>query len=155
MSYSTQLKDDRAEVVALTALRVMVGVILAVHGAQKLMDIPGTEQGFAHLGIPYPQYAVYLAIAGEFLGGLGIASGLLTRFAALGAMCSMAVAIGYAHIGHGLLAKNGGWEYPLVLALVALYFVTHGAGPASVDGLIERKRRSRPQPRSARVRSYA
>ncbi len=155
MSQSSQLKEDRAEEVAVTVLRVMVGVILAVHGAQKLMDIPGTMQGFAHLGIPYPQYAVYLAIAGEFFGGLGIVVGLLTRVAALGAMCSMAVAIGYAHIGHGLLAKNGGWEYPLVLALVALYFVTHGAGPASVDAYIARKRRSRFQPRSARVRSYA
>lgn len=155
MRHTNQLKEDRAEDVAVTALRVMVGVILAVHGALKLMDLPGTEQGFAHLGIPYPHYAVYLAIAGEFCGGLGIVIGLLTRVAALGAMCSMAVAIGYAHIGHGLLAKNGGWEYPLVLALVALYFVTHGAGPASVDAYIARKRRSRAEPRSARVRSYA
>lgn len=155
MSDSRQLKEDRAEDVALTALRVMVGVILAVHGALKLMDIPGTVQSFAHLGIPYPQYAVYLAIAGELGGGLGILIGLLTRVAALGAMCSMAVAIGYVHVGHGLLAKNGGWEYPIVLALVALYFVTHGAGPASVDAYIERRRRLRFQPRSARVRSYA
>ena len=155
MSQTSQLKEDRAEDVAVTGLRVMVGIIFAVHGALKVMDVPGTVQGFAQLGIPYPQYAVYLAIAGEFLGGLGILVGLLTRVAALGAMCSMAVAIGYAHLDHGLLAKNGGWEYPLVLALVALYFVTHGAGPASIDALIKRGRRSAPQPRSSRVRSYA
>jgi len=154
MSDSSRLKEDRAEDVSLTALRVMVGVIFVVHGAGKLLDISGTIQGFQHLGIPYPQYAVYLAIAGEFFGGLGILIGLLTRVAALGAMCSMAVAIGYVHLGHGLLAKNGGWEYPVVLALVALFFVTHGAGPASVDALIER-RRLRGRPRTARMRSYA
>lgn len=153
MSQLSRQADARAEDVAVTALRVVIGVIFAVHGAMKLMDIPGTVQSFGQLGIPYPEYAVYLAIAGEFFGGLGILFGLLTRVAALGAFCSMAVAIGFAHLGHGLLAKNGGWEYPLVLGLVALYFVTHGAGPASVDAFIQRKRH--PGWRSNRVRSYA
>lgn len=153
MSQLSRQADARAEDVAVTALRVMVGAIFAVHGGMKLMDIPGTVQSFGQLGIPYPEHAVYLAIAGEFLGGLGIAIGLLTRIAALGAFCSMAVAIGFAHFGHGLLAKNGGWEYPAVLALVALYFVTHGAGPASLDALIRRQRQR--HWRSDRVRSYA
>lgn len=153
MSQLSRQADARAEDVTVTALRVMVGVIFAVHGGMKLMDIPGTGQSFGQLGIPYPEHAVYLAIAGEFFGGLGILFGLLTRVAALGAFCSMAVAIGFAHLGHGLLAKNGGWEYPLVLGLVALYFVTHGAGPASVDAFIQGKRH--PGWRSSRVRSYA
>ena len=155
MSEHISPKQQRGEAVALTALRATVGVIFVVHGAMKLLDIPGTIQGFTHLGIPYPQYAVYLAIAGEFLGGLGIFFGLLTRVAALGALCSMAVAIGYAHLGHGLLAQNGGWEYPLVLGLVALYLVTTGAGPFSLDALYRRRRSAAPHSRGHRVRSYA
>jgi len=155
MSEQSSLKQQRGEAVALTALRATVGVIFTVHGAMKLLDIPGTVQGFTHLGIPYPQYAVYLAIAGELLGGLGIFFGLLTRVAALGALCTMAVAIGYAHLGHGLLAKNGGWEYPLVLGLVALYLVTTGAGPFSMDAVFRRRRDSSSHFRSHRVRSYA
>jgi putative oxidoreductase len=155
MSEHNSLKQQRGEAVALTALRVTVGVIFVVHGAMKLLDIPGTTQGFTQLGIPYPQYAVYLAIAGELFGGLGILLGLLTRVAALGAFCSMAVAIGYAHLGHGLLAKNGGWEYPLVLGMVALYFVTTGAGPFSLDAAYRRRRDSSTHFRSHRVRSYA
>jgi len=143
-----------ADAIALTALRLGVGVILAVHGAMKLMDVPGTAQGFAHLGIPYPQYAVYLAVAGELLGGVGMLVGLLTRLAAFGTLSAMAVAIGYAHLGHGLLAQNGGWEYPLVLALVSLFFVSHGAGPLSLDAAVARKRETRVY-RAERVRSYA
>jgi putative oxidoreductase len=146
--------QQRAEAVALTALRIVAGVILAVHGAMKLMDIPGTAQGFAALGIPYPDRAVYLAIAGELGGGLGLIVGLLTRVAALGVLSAMAVAIGYVHVGHGLLAKNGGWEYPLVLGLVALYFVTRGAGPASVDAWFSR-RHEQPRWRTVRSTSHA
>lgn len=157
MNASFMSSQERADTVAVTALRVVAGVILAVHGAMKLMDLPGTTQGFARMGIPYPEYAVYVAIAGELFGGLGLVVGLLTRVAALGTLCSMAVAIGYAHIGHGLLAKNGGWEYPLVLALVSLFFVTHGGGAASIDAWFARRRGqdARGHYRQQRVRSYA
>jgi putative oxidoreductase len=144
--------EQRADAVTITALRVVTGVIMATHGALKLLDLPGTAQGFAQLGIPYPQYAVYLAVAGELLGGIGLVLGLLTRVAALGTWSSMAVAVGYVHFGHGMLAKNGGWEYPVVLGLVSLFFVTHGGGPASLDALFSRNRE---QARTARVRSYA
>lgn len=148
--------EKRADDVTITALRGAVGMIMAVHGAMKVMDIPGTIQGFTQLGIPYPHYAVYFAIAGELLGGIGLFVGLLTRVAALGTLSSMAVAIGYAHFGHGLLAKNGGWEYPLVLGLASLFFITHGAGPASLDALFSRKYRGRDRRyRDRRVASYA
>jgi putative oxidoreductase len=148
--------DARSSADAITTalLRIGVGAILAVHGAMKLMDVPGTVQGFAQLGIPYPQYAVYLAIAGELLGGLGLIVGLLTRVAAIGTLSAMVVAIGYAHWGHGLLAKNGGFEYPLMLALVSLFFVGHGAGPLSLDALAAHRRAPRVY-RAQRVRSYA
>ena len=135
MSRTDINSERRADAVTVTALRVVTGIIMVSHGALKLLDVHGTAAGFAQLGIPYPQYAVYLAIAGEFFGGLGLLLGLVTRVAALGTLSTMAVAIGYVHFGHGLLAKNGGWEYPALLALVSLFFVTHGAGPASLDAL--------------------
>lgn len=157
MSSYQQRSEQRADTVTLTALRVATGVILATHGALKLLDLQGTAHGFAELGIPYPHYAVYLAVAGELLGGLGLVLGLLTRLAALGTWSAMAVAIGYVHFGHGLLAKNGGWEYPLVLALVSLFFVTHGGGSVSLDALFSRRRENArsERERPARVRSYA
>lgn len=156
MSIHETRSQQRADAVTVTVLRVVTGVIMATHGALKLLDLQGTVQGFADLGIPYPQYAVYFAIAGEFFGGLGLVLGLLTRVAALGTWSTMAVAIGFAHFGHGLLAKNGGWEFPLLLALVSLFFVTHGGGPASLDAWFTRNRERGPaRHRAARVRSYA
>jgi putative oxidoreductase len=95
------------------------------------------------MAIPTSTTAVYLAIAGELLGGLGLLIGLLTRLAALGPVCVMIAAIWFAHLGKGLFAQQGGWEYPLALLLVSLYFVARGAGAISVDHAIGQARARR------------
>lgn len=134
---SERHRDSTAQL-ALALLRVAVGGILVVHGWAKLSNVAGTAQSFDQLGMPAPQSLVYLAIAGELLGGLGLALGLLTRVAALGPMCTMLVAILTVHVGHGLLAKNGGLEYPLVLLLVSSFFAANGAGRYSLDAALDR-----------------
>jgi len=142
--------DRRSAIVALTLLRIGVGAIFVAHGWQKLSDIHGTAAMFAHGGMPNPTLMVYLAILGEFFGGLGLALGALTPLAALGPVLTMAGAIYFVHRDNGLFAQNGGWEYPLTMLLIALYFVTHGAGPLSVDALVARNRR-RPARRRTRL----
>lgn len=142
-----------AESFAAALLRAAVGVVFIVHGWGKVIDVSGTAQSFAGLGIPEPHVMVYVAIAGEFFGGIGLLLGFLTRIAALGTLCTMLVAIASVHLGHGFFMKNGGWEYPLVLALVSLFFVTYGAGPLSVDGLLARA--DTPGFRGERVTSHA
>ena len=134
---------DQGAVVLLSALRIAVGLIMAAHGWAKLSDIAGTAQSFGHLGMPAPQLLVYVAVAGEFVGGLGLAAGLLTRVAALGPVCTMIVAILTVHVGHGLFAKDGGYEYPLTLLLVSLFFTFNGAGPFSMDALLEKGAQAR------------
>jgi putative oxidoreductase len=134
---------ENAVTVALTALRIGAGVIFVAHGLQKLYDPAGTAQAFIAMGIPYPHLSVYLAIAGELFGGLGLLIGFLTPLAALGPITVMLVAIFRVHYGKGLFAQNGGWEFPLMLLLVSLFFLMRGAGPISVDGMILRMRERR------------
>ncbi len=129
---------QRIEPVALTLLRLSAGIIMAGHGWLKLQDLNNTIQQFAGMGIPKP--AVYLAIAGELGGGLGLIFGLLTPIAAFGVFCTMAVAILKVHLKNGLFAKDGGFEYPLTMAMVALFFIFHGAGPISLDALFCKKK---------------
>jgi len=139
--------DRRASVLALTLLRVGVGSVLVAHGFQKLVDIPHATASFAALGVPHAKLAVHLAILGEFFGGLGLALGALTQLAAFGVVLAMGSAIYFAHRTHGLFAQQGGFEYPLTLLLVALYFVAHGGGPLSVDALVARARHRGIRPR--------
>ncbi len=74
--------------VTLTTLRLVLGVVFFAHGAQKALGwfggygFSGTMGFFTQqLGIPAP--LVFLAICAEFLGGIGLIVGFLTRIAAL------------------------------------------------------------------------
>lgn len=127
-----------APVLAMTLLRVVVGIVATVHGYQKLQDIDGWQNSVEQMGMPLPAAFALLAIAGEFLGGLGLIVGLLTRIAAFGFFCTMATAIYLVHLPHGLLASNNGFEYPLTLLCAALFFIASGAGPISLDAWFER-----------------
>jgi putative oxidoreductase len=104
--------------------------------------------------MPSPQYLVYLAIAGELLGGAGLAVGLFTRVAALGPVCTMLVAILTVHLGHGLMAKDGGYEYPLVLLLVSAFFAFNGAGPVGLDALFGSRKPKAPREPWANLRRH-
>lgn len=147
---SERSRDSGAQL-ALAVLRVTVGIIMVVHGWAKMTNVAGTAQSFDQLGMPAPQALVYLAIAGELFGGLGLVAGLLTRVAALGPFCTMAVAILTVHAENGLLAKNGGFEYPLVLLLVSVFFAVNGGGRFSLDAAFDRAeyapKRARPRTR--------
>lgn len=135
---------------AMLMLRVAVGVIMTVHGFQKLSDIPAWQAQVENLGMPLPSLFALFAIAGEFLGGLGLIFGLLTRIAAFGVFCSMATAIVLVHLPHGLLAKDNGFEYPLTLLCAAFFFIAAGAGPVSLDAWFGRFLH-RPERRAAAV----
>lgn len=143
-----------ATALTMTILRVTIGVIMAVHGFQKLTDLAATESNFANMGMPWPAVSALLATAGEFLGGLGLIAGLLTRIAAFGVFCTMAVAVFFVHLPNGLLASNNGFEYPLTLMCTAFFFIAAGGGPISLDawlGRFTRERRARPALQSATV----
>lgn len=132
-----------ADSLSRTLLRGVIGVIMTAHGWQKLIGFADWHAQVEQLGIPLPDITAWLAVGAEFLGGLALIFGLLTRLAGLAVMVNMIVAIATVHIGNGLFAQNGGFEYPLLLAATALYFLATGAGPISVDALLRNRRRQR------------
>jgi putative oxidoreductase len=119
-------------------LRVIVGLVLAAHGAQKLFGwwgghgIRGTGGFFAGLRFRMPVAMAALAGVGETAGVL-FALGLVTPFAALLMASTMVVAIGSVHISKGFFLANGGYEYNLVLATVAVAVAATGPGRFSLD----------------------
>ena len=133
--------------IATTVLRLVLGVIFFAHGAQKALGwfggygFTGTMGFFTGvLHIP-PAFAV-LAIAAEFLGGLGLILGLLTRVAAFGPFCNMIVAVAMIHHNFGFFMnwtgaqKGEGYEYHLLLLAASTFLMIRGAGAASVDRLL-------------------
>ncbi len=127
----------------LTVLRLIVGIVFFAHGAQKALGWfggPGfnaTMAGFQQSGIP--AVLAFLAICAEFLGGLGLIFGFLSRVAAFGIMCNMAVAILAVHWPHGFFMNwtgnqsGEGFEYHLLALASAFVVLVKGSGAFSID----------------------
>jgi putative oxidoreductase len=134
---------------AVTILRLLFGVVFFAHGAQKLLGwfggfgYTGTMGFFTQrLGIPAP-FAM-LAIAAEFLGGLGLLVGFLSRIAAFGIACNMVMAVLIIHRHFGFFAnwygtqKGEGFEYHILAVAIALVIMIKGSGAMSIDGALSK-----------------
>ena len=143
-SLLNKILTSKAGVAALV-LRVPVGLILAAHGAQKLFGwfggngLAGTAQWLSSIGMEPGYLMAILAGGAEFFGGLALVLGVLTRPAALAAAFTMLVAIFSVHIGNGLFADDGGYEYALTLMMASLALMIQGGGSFSIDKILSGK----------------
>jgi putative oxidoreductase len=129
----------------LTVLRIVVGVIFAAHGSQKLFGLfggyglAGTAQWMESIGLTPGYLMATLAGGTEFFAGLALIIGLLTRPAALGLAFLSLVAIFSVHIGNGLFMANNGYEFALALLAGSVAVLIEGAGKLSADNAIARR----------------
>ena len=126
----------------LTVLRIVVGIIFAAHGSQKLFGLfggyglAGTAQWMESIGLAPGYLMATLAGGTEFFAGLALIIGLLVRPAALGLAILSVVAIFSVHIGNGLFMANNGYEFALALLAGSVAVLIEGAGKLSVDRAI-------------------
>jgi putative oxidoreductase len=124
---------------ALALIRIVVGLLFMGHGAQKLFGwfgghgVSGTAGWLRSLGLPAATGLTLFVGLCEFLGGLGLALGLLTPFAALAITAVMLGAIATVHWSQGLWVTNNGFEYPLVLLAIAVAVGLAGPGSYALD----------------------
>jgi putative oxidoreductase len=131
-------------------LRVMLGVVMFPHGAQKSL---GWYGGFGFAGtlgffteqMHLPWLVALLVIIGESFGSLGLLIGLLTRFTAASMALIMVGAIGLVHWPNGFFMNwsgkqaGEGFEYHLLVIAICAALVITGAGKWSVDSVIAKK----------------
>jgi putative oxidoreductase len=121
---------ERIRPLAALIARLVLGIIMVVHGFQKIFHrgaLYQFTQLVAHLGLP--AWLGYVAAFTEFFGGALLILGLLVHVAALGIAIDMAVAIIKVNLHHGLTGQ-GGYEFPL--ACFALAVVLIGTGPGYI-----------------------
>ena len=125
----------------LLLLRVVGGLTISAHGTQKLFGwfggsgLRGTAGFFENVGFRPPLLLALLAGLGE-AGGLLFAAGFLTPLAALGMTIVMFNAIAVVHWSKGFFNGNGGLEFPLSLATIAIAVAATGPGRFSIDRAI-------------------
>ena len=119
---------------ALSVLRIVGGFLFLQHGSQKLFGYPMPPPGGK------PPVASLYGLAGlfEFIGGILIMIGLLTRPIAFLLSGEMAVAYFTAWAPRGFFPINNGGEEAVINCFLFLWLVTAGAGPWSLDDLLHR-----------------
>jgi putative oxidoreductase len=110
-------------------LRLGLGVMFIAHALLKLLvfTLPGTVKFFEMVG--YPGFVAYGVVAAELIGGGLLVLGVYTRWVAL-ALIPILLGAALVHAPNGWVfsAPNGGWEYPVFLAVAALAKALIGDG---------------------------
>jgi putative oxidoreductase len=121
-------------------LRVVLGLGLASHGAQKLFGsfggggLQGTAGFFgSNLRFRQPLAMAFCAGLGEFAGGLLVALGFLTPLGAFALVSVMTTAIATVHWKNGFFVTKSGYEYNLLILVTAAAIAAIGPGRFSLD----------------------
>jgi len=121
--------------------RLVLGGMMAAHGAQKLFGWFGgggnqkTTAGMARQRFTPAWFWTWVAAIGEFGGGLLLALGLFSPLGGFGVLGAMLVAIVASHLHKGFWNRNGGVEFPLMIAVPALALTLIGPRAISLDNL--------------------
>lgn len=118
----------------LTILRVVIGIVFIVHGAQKLFvfGIGGVTAAFSQMHIPLPMIAAPVVAIVEFVGGIALLVGFVTRIAAVLLAIDMLGAILFVHGRNGFFMPMG-YEFALSLMAACAALAVAGPGDYSVD----------------------
>lgn len=132
---------------ALLLIRVALAWVFIYHGSQKVFGafgghgIEGLAQMLEKQQLPLlpPIVWAWMAALGEFLGGVFIGVGLLSRLASIPLIVTMLVAIATVHGKNGFGSQGGGYEYNIVLLAMAGAILLAGPGLLSIDAFLFRK----------------
>jgi putative oxidoreductase len=126
----------------LLLLRIVLGLTMFAHGAQKLFGwfggngIRGTGGFFRNFGFRAPVLIAFAAGLAEFGGGLSLAMGFLTPLGALAVTVVMLNAVYLVHWSKGFFTGNGGYEFNLLIASAAVAIAATGPGRFAIDHAI-------------------
>lgn len=133
----------RLQPYAILLIRLVVGISMVYHSWGKVMPADGLVHAyrqhtllssFEHFNdfvvtLHLPRWLGYLSTVTEFLGGVCLVLGLLTRLWGLMICGNMLVALAFVNVRHGY----AGSEYSLALVVMAFLLLTAGGGAWSLD----------------------
>ena len=126
----------------LLILRLVVGLTMAAHGAQKLFGVwggsgmNGWTQVVQRLRMRPARPLAWISALSEFGGGLLLALGLLSPLGSLAIISAMLVAIATVHLSKGFWVTKGGYEFNLTLIGASAALAITGPGAYSFDNAL-------------------
>jgi len=124
---------------AVALVRAVVGLVIAAHGAQKVLGVwggpglAGWTQGITRMGMRPPIFWAWVSAFAELAGGVAFALGFLVPVVAAALTIQMGVAIARAHWVKGFWNTKGGIEFPFTLGAIAAINGVADPGLYSLD----------------------
>jgi len=127
--------------IGLLVLRLVIGLIVAAHGAQKLFGwwggpgMSGWTGAMTRMRMRPATAWAWLSALSELGGGLLFALGFLSPLGSMAIAGSMLVAIALVHLPKGFWVTKGGYEFNVSLLAAVIAIALTGPGALSLDAL--------------------
>lgn len=115
-------------------LRAVIGAIFIIHSLKKFE--PEFQEAIIGMGLP-PEMQLPLALA-EFIGGIFLLVGILTRVTGSIFAVILLGAIFHIRWENGFFISKGGWEWDVVMLAVVLTIIAAGPGRISISHLVKK-----------------
>jgi putative oxidoreductase len=135
---------------AVTILRIVLGIVLFPHGAQKLLGwfggygFEGT-MGFLTGTTGLPWILAFMVIMIEFFGAIALIFGFATRIVSVGVISLFTGIVFTSHFQNGFFMnwsgqmQGEGFEYHLLVVGIAIALLINGSGRWAVDRVLMKR----------------
>ncbi len=134
MNTEASLKENVLHDITHWGISASIGVIFIVHSLKKFD--PSWQEWLASIGIP-PEMQLPIALA-EFIGGILLLVGILTRVTGMIFAVILLGAIFHIRWENGFFISQGGWEWDLVMLAAVLVIIVAGPGRISISHLVKK-----------------
>ena len=134
MQMESAIKENKWHDITHWGIRASIGAIFIVHSLKKFE--PSWQEWLVEVGLP-PEMQLPIALA-EFIGGILLIVGVLTRIT--GVIFSVIILGAIFHIRweNGFFVSQGGWEWDLVMLAAVLSIIAAGPGRVSIANLVKK-----------------
>ncbi|ABX12993.1 DoxX family protein [Nitrosopumilus maritimus SCM1] len=129
MNTEATLKGNVLHDITHWGISASIGVTFIVHSIKKFD--PGWQEWLISIGIP-PELQLPIALA-EFIGGVLLVVGVLSRISAVILSVILLGAIFHIRWENGFFVSKGGWEWDLVMLAATLAIIAAGPGRISIS----------------------
>jgi len=134
MNTEASLKENVLHDITHWGISASIGVIFIVHSLKKFD--PSWQEWLVSIGIP-PEMQLPIALA-EFIGGILLVVGVLTRVTGAIFAAILLGAIFHIRWENGFFVSKGGWEWDLVMLAAVLAIIVAGPGRISISHLLKK-----------------
>ena len=134
MSTEASLKENVLHDITHWGISASIGVIFIIHSLKKFD--PSWQEWLMSIGMP-PEMQLPIALA-EFIGGILLITGVLTRVTSSVFAVILLGAIFHIRCENGFFVSQGGWEWDLVMLAAVLAIIVAGPGRISISHLVKK-----------------